>query len=269
MRNVWIQTEYPAATWVADLTSIRAQPAELVEAIASILSAGARHRVFLSVSLPELGFERDRDGDPTRFLLAQWTERRVVNAFGFTGLAMAPDVTGSSTVEAEVAWFDRDDSIVVGPTANLGAVLRGLEPVPGSIADAFTVPFPPVRITGLSLPYEGEPPTLATSRASRRVEVRIAVHSTIWFPYVFGSAHPLADFKRQFDNRTLARLHTPRLNEFLRDVAAVTNRAGGGWKVDLDETTTEAQRWLDTGGIHVDAEPPALFPSEAFAAEWF
>jgi len=269
MRNVWIQTEYPAATWVADLTSISAQPVALVEVITSILSAGARHRVFLPVSLPELGFERDRDGDPTRFLVAQWTEHRAVNAFGFTGRAMAPDVIGSSTIEAEVAWFDRDDSIVVGRTANLGAVLRGLEPVAGSIADAFTVPFPPVRITGVCLSYEGEPPTLATARGSRRVEVRIAVHSTIWFPYVFGSAHPLADFKRHFDNRTLARLHTPRLNDFLRDIAVVTKRAGGDWKVDLDETTTEAQRWLDAGGIHVDAEPPALFPPEAFAAEWF
>lgn len=269
MRNVWIQTDFAFATWVADLSVMRAQPRELLDAVTAILATGARHRVFTPVSLPLLGFERMRDDEPSRLLAAQWEEHRVIDAFGFTGAAMAPGAPGSSTIEAEIAWFDRDDAIVVAPTTDLGAVLRNLEPVPGSIGDGFTVPFPAVRMTGRRLPYEGEPPKLAESYARRPIEIRIALHSDIWFPYVFGSAHPLADHTRYFDNRELATVHTPRLNGFLRDVAAVVNHAGGGWHVDLEETGTDAQRWLDVRGIQLDAGPPALFPPEAFAAPWF
>jgi len=269
MRNVWIQTDFAFATWVADLSVLRAQPRELLAAIIEILAAGARHRVFMPVSLPALAGGRMRDDEPSRLLAAQWQDHRIVDAFGFTGAAMAPGAPGSSTIEAELAWFDRDDAIAVAPTTDLGAVLRSLEPVAGSIGDGFTVPFPAVQMTGRRLPYEGEPPRLAESHARRPIEIRIALHSDIWFPYVFGSAHPLADHARYFDNRELAAIHTPRLNAFLRDVAAVVDRAGGGWRIDLDETGTDARRWLGARGIELDAAPPALFPPEAFAAEWF
>ena len=269
MRNVWIQTDYAFATWVADLSVLRAQPRALLAAVTEMLAAGARHRVFTPVSLPALDFERERDHEPSRLLAAQWQDHHIVDAFGFTGAAMAPGAPGSSTIEAEIAWFDRDDAIVVAPTTDLGAVLRSLEPVPGSVGDGFTVPFPAVQMTGRRLPYEGEPPRLAEAHARRPIEIRIALHSDIWFPYVFGSAHPLADHTRYFDNRALATVHTPRLNDFLRDVAAVVHRAGGDWHIDLDETGTDARRWLDVRGVQLDAGPPALFPPEAFAAEWF
>jgi len=269
MRNVWIQTDFAFATWVGDLTNARQRPRELLDAVTAILAAGERHRVFLPVSLPALGFEHARGGAPAELVIAQWTEHRVVDAFGFTGAAMAPGAPGSSTVEAEVAWFDREDNVQVGRAADLGAVLRALEPVPGSIGDGFTVPFPPVRITGRRLRYAGEPPAPNAEDTRRPTEIRIAIHSDIWFPYVLGSAHPLADQQRYFDNRALAHLHTPRLNEFLRDVAAAVERAGGTWQVDREETGADAGRWVDARGIHLDGEPPAMFPIEAFDAEWF
>lgn len=268
MRNVWIQTEFAFATWVADLTPLRARPRELLDVALTILAAGAHHRVFVPVVLPQLHFERGA-GSVEQRLVALWDEQRVVDAFGFTGAARAPGAPNSSTVEAELAWFDRHDTVVVAPTTNLGAVLRELEPVPNSIGDGFTVAFPPVRITGRRLAFEGDPPALAASHTRLPIQIRIAVHSDIWFPYVFGSAHPLADHQRHFDNRTLASIHTPRLNGFLREIAAVVGQVGGEWRVDLDETSTDARRWLDAGGVHLDAPPPVLFPPEAFATEWF
>lgn len=271
MRNVWIQTEHAFATWVADLTVARTRPRELLDAVTAIVAAGARHRVFRPIALPALGLDRIGDGDGVlaKRLATEWSERGVVDAFGFTGAAMAPGAPDSSTVEADVAWFDRDDALVETATADLGAVLRALEPVPGSIGDGFTVPFPPLRITGPRLPYDSAPPELAASQARRPIQLRFAIHSDVWMPYVFGSAHPLADHQRHFDNRALAAVHTPRLNAFLRDVATVVDRAGGGWQVDLDDTSTDAARWVDARGIQLDAAPPALFPPEAFAAEWF
>jgi hypothetical protein len=275
MRNVWVQTDFAFATWVADLGDARARPRDLLDVVLTIVEAGARHRVFVPGAFPELGVDPgpgsgpSSGGDLARRIVSLWEDRRVVDAFGFTGAAMAPGAPGSSTAEAELAWFDRQDAIVVAPTANLGAVLRALEPVPGSIGDGFTAAFPPVQITGRRLAFEGEPPVLVAAQARRPIQIRVALHSDIWLPYVFGSAHPLADHQRHFDNRDLARIHTPRLNAFLRDVATAVARAQGRWELDLDDTSTDARQWLDADGVHLDAPAPALFPPDAFAAEWF
>jgi hypothetical protein len=39
--------------------------------------------------------------------------------------------------------------------------------------------------------------------------------------------------------------------------------------VSLDETGTDAAKWLDDRGIRLDAEEPELFPADAYDAEWF
>jgi hypothetical protein len=267
MRNVWVQTDYPYATWVADLTSVSAQPEQVLDIVLAILDAGARHRVFLPVELPLLGYAHGQGRELARLVTLQWTEHHVVDAFAFTGAALAPGAPGSSTVEAEVAWFDRDGTLVVAPTANLGAVLRSLAPAPGAIK-RFSEPFPPVRITGPRLHYEGEPPALPAWDPDESIEIRVAVHSDIWMPYVFGSLHPLANPELRFDNRELANIHTPRLNAFLRDVAVAIERAGGDWQLDRepDDTNRDALRWLDDRGVRLDAEPPELFPPAALDA---
>src|SRR5689334_12124022 len=96
MRNVWVQTDYPFATWVADVTAVAARPDEVLRVVLAILDAGARHRVFLPVSLPAIGYQRDQipgvgSADFLKGLLAaEWKEHQVVNAFAFTGAAMAP-----------------------------------------------------------------------------------------------------------------------------------------------------------------------------------
>jgi hypothetical protein len=270
MRNVWVQTDYPYATWVADLRSVTAQPDKVLDTVLAILDAGERHRVFMPVELPALGYRRGQSGELAGLVAAQWTDHHVIDAFAFTGAAMAPGAPTSSTVEAEVAWFDRDDAVVVARTVDLGEVLHSLEPVPGAIGRRFRERYPPVRITGPRLPYAGEPPELAAWDPDDPIEIRIAVHSDIWMPYVFGSVHPLADHKRHFDNRVLANIHTPRLNAFLRDVAAVVEGAGGDWQLDRepDDTNLDALRWLDERGVNLGAPPPALFPPEAFDAPW-
>ena len=254
MRNVWIQTEPAFATWVADLSALRTEPRALLDVVAAILDAGARHRVFVPVELPELGYQRGAAGALAERLEAQWRDDRVVDLFGFTGAAMAPGA-GSSTVEAEVAWFDRDGAIAVGPTTDLGAVLRAHEP---GVARCFAESYPPVRIVGPSLAFgddgpldDVEPPMIA-----------IALHSDLWQPYVFGSGHPAADHVRHFDNRALAERHTPRLNAFLREVAAAVVTAGGTFAIDPGESSTDTARWLDARGIDLDAPPPALFPPD-------
>lgn len=269
MRNLWIQTENAFATWIADLTALRDRPDDLVALAEVILDAGARHAVFTPVEVPNLDLRRGQGPAVAERVRARWRDQRAVDLFAFTDAAMQPGAPGSSTVEATMAWYAADDRLVEGAVADLGAVLRALEPVPGSIPDGFTTPYPPVRITGPELIYDEARTTLVEPSVRRAANVRIAIHADIWFPFVFGSAHPDADHRRMFDNRELAQRHTPRLNAFLIEVGDQVVKAGGAWRVDEDETGTNAALWLDERGILVDAPEPELMPAAALQTTWY
>lgn len=236
MKNLWIQTEHAFAAWVANLDVLRDRPDRLLQFAQEVLDSGAKHQVFEVVEAPAIGFHIDRDPSLSDKLRALYRERQVVDLFGFTEAAMAPRVPGSSTARATLAWFDGDGQQVEGKVDDLGSLLEGLESVEDSIPRGFMKRFPPVRITGRSLRYGGDLPEVQSLPSSIPVTVRVAIHSDIWFPWVFGSAHPLCDHKRLFDNRALAMRHTPRLNAFLQDIARAVRVLGGAWHVDDEET---------------------------------
>lgn len=79
----------------------------------------------------------------------------------------------------------------------------------------------------------------------------------------------LADFKRYFDNRALARCHTSRLNRFLGDVAADVVALGGTWSLDPHGTAPPLAPWVSTAGIDLEGPTPARHPPESLAAEWY
>ena len=264
MRNLWIQREAPFATWVADLESRRRDPAALVRFAAAVVRAGVEQQVFDVVSAPLIDHER---GDLVARLEAIHRDQGVVDLFGFTGAAMAPGAPRSSTAEARLAWYDANDELIEGRCADLGDLLAGLEPVPESIPPGFMAHYPPVRVTGHRLEYAGGAP--ANLREDRPLQIRIAIHSDIWFPWVFGAAHPQADYERMFDNRELACRHTPRLDAFLGAVAAEIASLGGRWTVDDDETAKNVRAWVDQDGVKLDPAPSAIFPPEALDAEWY
>jgi hypothetical protein len=267
MRNLWVQVEEPFVVWTARLGAIVSQPERIRSIVDAIVQAGSTHQVFRPEAAPVVGFDRSRDGDMGSFLAQQWERTAVVDACFFTGAAMDPDHPRSSRVCARMATFDRTDAVEETDTADLGRVLRALEPVPGSISDGFTRPFPPVRITGPRLSYEKRQGVLSLASNPADPAILIALHSDIWFPFVFGSSHPSADYKRMFDNRVLAEIHTPRLNAFIRAVTSAVVDAGAEW--GIDQAGKNSARWLDASGIHVDANPPDLMPPEALDEEWY
>jgi hypothetical protein len=272
MRNLWIQTEAPFATWMADLSALRSRPGDLLEFVRTVLDAGAEQQVFVVLEAPLIGYLRERDGaELIQRLSRLHREHGIVDAFAFTGAAMAPGHPQSSTACATMAWHDASDRLVQGPCTDLGSLLETLEPEPGSIPRGFMKHYPPLRITGPRLEEYGKASSEPMRYPENRpVTVRFAIQSDIWFPWIFGSAHPECDHKRMFDNRELASRHTPRLNAFLRTVGATASALGGSWSVDLEETGENALLWLDEQGIHLDAEPPTeLMPPEALDAEWF
>ncbi|WP_428267916.1 hypothetical protein [Haliangium sp.] len=270
MKNLWIQTEDPFATWVAVLTPLGGRPLDLLGFVETTLRAGRTYEVFEVEEAPSIGYRRGEEEALASSLRRIHREDGAADLFGFMGAAMAPGAPGSSTARARLAWFDREGQRVESYVTDLGALLSELEPVVDSIPLGFMKHYPPLRVTGPRLSY-GSTPLAPTNVASvRPIEVRFAVHSDIWFPWVFGSAHPLCDHRRKFDNRALASLHTPRLNQFLQEVAAAATALGGGWEVDLDETGAEAIAWLDERGIDLHREPPAgRMPLSALDVEWY
>lgn len=269
MKNLWIQTEPAFATWIANLDALRNHPSLLLKFAEVVLDSGAKHQVFEVVESPAIEFHSDRGPRLSDKLRDLYREHHVVDLFGFTGAAMAPGAPGSSTARATLAWFNESEEQVEGMVEDLGSLLERLEPVEDSIPQGFMKRFPPVRVTGRRLLYAGQPTEVQNLPAGIPVSVRIAIHSDIWFPWVFGSAHPLCDHKRMFDNRALALRHTPRLNAFLEDVARSVRALGGTWQVDDEETGKAARQWVDEDGIRLDAAPPeALMPPSALDVEW-
>jgi hypothetical protein len=263
MKNLWIQTENAFATWLADFTAIARRPAAILEFARVVLASGAAHRVFDVVETPVIGYRRDHDGALGDVLGRLLEHDRVLDLFGFTGSAMMPGPPTSSMVETTLSYYDREDQLVERVVTDLGAVLASLEPVPNSIPNGCMTHYPAVRITGRQY--------AAVRRANPLpVEVRLCIHSDIWFPWVYGWAHPECDYQRMFDNRELASHHTPRLNAFLGEVAAAARRAGGSFGVCPSETAGQGINWVDDEGVLLDWVPTAgIMPPEALAAEWY
>jgi hypothetical protein len=270
MRNLWIHTEHAFVTWIANFTAIARKPAAILEFVQAALVAGAKHRIFDVAEAPLIGYQRDRHG-ALGDLLGRLLERdRVLDLFGFTGAAMLPGLPRSSTVETSLWHYDREDQLVERVVTDQGALLASLEPVPGSIPNGCMTHYPAVRITGRRYVdvHEGVP--VDNSSHPLPVAVLIAIHSDIWFPWVFGGAHPEADLRRMFDNRELASCHTPRLNAFLGEVAAAARRVGGSFGVWPDGTADPAIHWVDDSSVLLDWDPPdGIMPPEALNAEWY
>lgn len=267
MKNLWIQTDHAFATWIADVTALADRPAAVLDVVCEVIEAGARHRVFDVAEAPVIGYRRG-DGPLAARLRAALERDQVLDLFGFTGAAMMPGHPRSSTVEATIAYH-ADDGVVERVVADPGELLASLEPAPGSIPRSCMRRYPAVRITGRRYAEVGRLARVDRSRHPLPVAALIALHSDLWFPWVFGSAHPDADHRRMFDNRELARRHTPRLNAFLRDAAAAVRSAGGRFAVHDDETATWGRDWIDDDGVRLDWAPAHVMPAEALAAEWF
>ena len=269
MKNLWIHAENAFVTWIADFTAIATRPVPILKFVQAALVSGAKHRVFDVAEAPLIGYQRDRDGALGDLLGRLLKHDRVLDLFGFTGAAMLPGLPRSSTVETTLCHYDRNDQLVERVVTDLGAVLSSLEPVPDSISKGFMTHYPAVRITGHRYPGIREDVPVDNSDHPYPVAVLIAIHSDIWFPWVFGSAHPLCDHRRMFDNRELASRHTPRLNAFLGEVATAARRIGGNFGVWPDGTGGQAINCVDDQSVLLDWMPPdGIMPPEALDAAW-
>jgi len=270
MKNFWIHTENPFVTWLGDLTTVASHPEAILEVVQSILASGVRHQIFDVEYAPEVDYRRGRDIAISDVLARLLRNNKILDVFAFTGAAMLPGIPGSSTVETTLCYYDRADRLTESVVTDQGALLASLEPVPDSIPNGMMEHYPAIRITGER--YSDVRAGVYVDRSAHPlpVEFRLCIHSDIWFPWIYGSAHPECDQRRMFDNRELANCHTPRLNAFLGEVAAAVRQAGGSFEARPDESGGRAITWVDDQSVHLDWMPPdgSIMPPEMVNVEW-
>ncbi len=84
----------------------------------------------------------------------------------------------------KVVYYDRRDELVEASVADLGVLLRDLDPMPGAILRYFRRRgHAPIEVTGA---------VVATSELATRSSVwfHLATHSNIWAPYLYWTGHP-------------------------------------------------------------------------------
>jgi len=250
MFNLWVQTERPKAGWIANLTETALEdPWRLVPFLETVIRSGEKHRVLTVLRVASLNYERTRDGDFFDFLHARWRERGVPELLG--------DMSGL-VAESRMAWLDNACCVTEGPLSELESILEWDEPWEDAIDGLRDPGWPPVSVFGCTEEYIQE------ARAGRwrgNVELQINLHSDIWMPWIIGSGHPVVSIQdlregmRYFDNRMLAERHTPRLNSWIREVAAACVEAGGEFEVNDDISPMNPER-ITTQGIALDRPLP-------------
>jgi hypothetical protein len=254
--NLWIQKDQPVATWLADMSEpMRNAPESIPRWIDTILDAGEAFRVLQIHEVSEQGYRDVEDGP-----FGAWLNAR-------RGAGDPPDLLpkmGGLRASAELAFFNKAGHLITSPVQRLDRVLGREEPFEGAFAGMMEN-HPPISLIGTEA---STIKALLAGDSDRRAELRIALHSDIWFPWINGVNHPHCDYKRCFDNRILAKRHTPRLNAFLEAVADATEEAGGRFGLDRDETNSRPETLTDRGIVLDGPEPTAQFTENERNAPW-
>lgn len=243
-KNLWRTFEAPLVTWTVHLDEVAFDAERWLDLTLAIVLAGESERVVRIDSAPRIDYVRSRDGPLEAKLRARLDDDGVVDLFAFTGFAMGPDEEDSSRAVAEMAWYAPDGRIEVGETDNLAKPLWTEDPDGTFLTRGESVAVPAVRIRGCRIDRHGRRADPAAPH------VRVMLQSDIWMPFVSNPHHPAYPDRLSFDNRPLARQHTPRLNRFLREVRSQVERLGGRWA--LEETETMPGFMDDVGPDGVD-----------------
>ncbi len=256
MCNLWVQTEGPYVTWIADLgTTVRQDPARLSSFVEAVIAAGEQTGAMRILQARSLQYFREEHGELIPFLRQRWSAQGGPELFG--------DMDGLE-VDSSVAWFDDSGRLFECPTSRLERILEMDEPNDW-ILDGFKEPWPPIRIFGATAEDIRE---AQAGDWDIPIRLQISLHSDIWFPWVHALCHPLHTRGRQFDNRVLAERHTPRLNAFLEAVGAAAEAAGGTFGLDPDQCGVAPHTVTDRGIVLDVPVPENPMTLEEYSAPW-
>ncbi len=141
------------------------------------------------------------------------------------------DADNGNVSTTRVAYFDRLDELVEASVADLGVLLRDLEPVPGAILRYLRRQGnAPIEVTGDVVP-------VAQLHEARSVGFQLTTHSNIWAPYLYWTGHPWGPQAGvYYDNRELSQRHTTRLNGVIATLADMTAELGGTWALSVEDS---------------------------------
>ncbi|MDW8214022.1 MAG: hypothetical protein RMJ55_10725 [Roseiflexaceae bacterium] len=246
MPNRWVMDNDGMVRWVADLSPALSRPAALLDWFATVLEAAETEEIWQVREAASLGYAFAEHGPLAPFLARQYAQTGVIDLGDFTYF-------GPNRYLTRLAYFDDQDQVVEALVDDLGRLMLQLHP-------------PEAEKEFLGLCYPGLPaleirgPLLDTRRPARscntlrgtEIRVYFQLYSDIWFPWVPGMIDEAYDLNKRFDNRALARVHTPRLNRVLAVARAATERLGGRWFLDRDPDNpgpcVYAQRCGGAGG---------------------
>ncbi|ADG73329.1 hypothetical protein Cfla_0412 [Cellulomonas flavigena DSM 20109] len=251
MDNLWVTSGDDLVTWVADLTAVRDDAPALLGWLRTILAAGEREAVYEVLEAPLAGFRVERDGPFAEHLGRRFDRDGVVDLGHFATSGTRVVDGRRLRVTATLAYVE-GGVVVDRPVENLGALLRRLHPTLLDEGAGHMVDCPPIDVRGTEVDVRG-----TGGRSRRRTEVRFALRSDLWYPYVVGLLAPTSDAERRHDNRPLALRHTPRLNAFLGAARSATLALGGRWELE-EQARLAFPGAVTEHGIDLDGDPPAL-----------
>jgi hypothetical protein len=111
-----------------------------------------------------------------------------------------------------------------------GQLLRELRPDDVQrFASTYMVAAAPVTLKGFAVNMQEDGNVLITSNET----IEISLMTDIWFPWVVGFMEeiPTKQRKNMYDNRQLAFRHTPRLNDYLKELRALTDSLDMTWEL--------------------------------------
>jgi hypothetical protein len=256
MGNMWVSGKNPIAVWVADLSQPSVDVSLLLQWMTCCLEAGEKCEVLKVLEAPLLNYRKNRDGALMTVIENHYLTTGQLDLFWFTDSGVRELNGGRYRGAAKMAYYDTEGQVRESDVDDLGQLLRDLGTPEEPDGFLFMKRYPPLDPLGVRINYRHPKQSEGVFRWGHP-RVTFSIYSDIWLPWVNGMLSGNYDVNKRFDNRELARVHTPRLNAFLGTVRDKTIELGGSWLLDEDDTLSNVKYMVCADGIGVDA--PCLY----------
>ncbi|MEM8533979.1 MAG: hypothetical protein AAGF95_24250 [Chloroflexota bacterium] len=249
MVNRWYVDDDPILRWKAYIGPLFQAPDQAVAWLRQLLEAAEAEKVCTVYATDT--YQRTKDGPFPAFVQAEYERTGVVDLDVFRWRR-------TDQIGGQLAYYDPQGQVQETEVFDLGVFWQQCH-ADTSDTTSWWYHRPVLRFLG---------PTLATRDPAEMTRIKQGVHpdagvvlalySDIWLPWIDGLVDETHEVGKVYDNRALARQHTPRLNRFLAAVHAATQALGCAWSLDR-EPDALAPNWAfmvhDTG-IDLEATLP-------------
>ncbi len=256
MFNYWVSQKEPMVTWVADLSGIYHDAKILQKWLYEVLQAGEEFQVYSVHEAASIQYSRNENGSLIDLIGQQFDFSKTLDLFYFANHNTLNHEQSHYSVFAQIAYYDLKGKLTESEVKDIGSLLCLLRPLDASTAYGLMYGWPAVYISnGLKINFQNLDYSTWSSKPGK-IQIKFALMTDIWFPWVLGFLEDTFDLKGRYDNRELAFQHTPRLNAFLSKICESTLQAGGIWRLDPESSRSNLGFMLNQKGINLKANLP-------------